>query len=130
MWIVQAGIVRRDRLDPAALGVPVGRREDLRGGNAAANALAVRRLLAGDPGPVRDAVLLNAAAALVAHRGLSGSLAENLSEMTHRAARAIDSGAAAVLLERWTSLTNQLSGDPGSPVGSSSSTANSAGEHR
>ena len=130
VWIVQAGVVRRDRLDPAALGVPVGRREDLRGGNAAANALAVRRLLAGDPGPVRDAVLLNAAAALVAHRGLSGSLAENLSEMTHRAAQAIDSGVAAVLLERWTTLTNQLSGDPGSPVGSSSSTANSAGEHR
>jgi len=96
-------------LDPAGLGVPPAHRDDLRGGDAAANAVAVRRLLAGDPGPIRDAVLLNAAAALVAHRGVNGTLAANLSEMTQRAAQAVDSGAAASLLERWTTLTNELS---------------------
>lgn len=112
VWIVEAGMVRRDRLDPAALAVPPARRDDLRGGNAAANAEAVRRLLAGEPGPIRDAVLLNAAAALVAHRGLGRTLAANLSEMTQRAAQAVDSGAAATLLERWTTLTNELSATP------------------
>jgi anthranilate phosphoribosyltransferase len=130
VWMVQAGVVHRDRLDPAAFGVPVSRRDDLRGGNAAANAVAVRRLLAGDPGPVRDAVLVNAAAALAAHRGLGGNLAENLSEMTQRAAQAVDSGAAAMLLKRWTSLTNHLSGAARSPVDSSSRMANSTGEDR
>lgn len=110
VWVVEEGVVRRNQVDPTVLGVPVGRREDLRGGNAAANAVAVRRLLAGDPGPIRDAVLLNAAAALVTYRGLSGSLQEDLAEMTQRAAQAVDSGAAAALLERWASLTRELSG--------------------
>lgn len=126
VWVVDAGAVRRDRLDPPALGVPVSRREDLRGGDAAANADAVRRLLAGDPGPVRDAVLLNAAAALLAYHGLTGGL-DDLWVMTQRAAEAVDSGAAATLLERWTSLTNELSAKaPDQPVGGSSSTANPA----
>jgi len=110
VWAVEAGVVRRNQVDPAVLGVPVGRREDLRGGNAAANAVAVRRLLAGNPGPIRDAVLLNAAAALVTYRGLSGNLQEDLAEMTQCAAQAVDSGAAAALLERWARLTRELSG--------------------
>jgi anthranilate phosphoribosyltransferase len=109
VWVVDGAAVRRDQLDPAALGVPVARREDLRGGDAATNADAVRRLLAGGRGPVRDAVLLNAGAALAAHRGVTGDLIGDLREMTQRAAQAIDSGAAGVLLERWTRLTIQLS---------------------
>jgi anthranilate phosphoribosyltransferase len=110
VWVVDGGAVRRDQVDPAALGVPVGRLEDLRGGDPAANADAVRCLLAGDHGPVRDAVLLSAAAALVAHRGLSGDLIGDLREMAQRAAEAIDSGAATALLKRWTRLTAELSG--------------------
>ncbi|MGH3694355.1 MAG: anthranilate phosphoribosyltransferase [Pseudonocardiaceae bacterium] len=109
VWVVDAGGVRRDQLDPAASGVPVGRGDDLRGGDAAANADVMRRLLAGHPGPVRDAVLLNAAAALVAYHGVSGNPLDALPGMTRRAAEAVDSGAAAALLERWTSLTNALS---------------------
>lgn len=112
MWVVEAGVVRRDQLDPVALGVRVGSRDGLRGGDAAANADAVRRLLAGEPGPVRDAVLVNAAAALLAHRGLAGNLLADLSAMRQRAADAVDSGAAALLLERWTALTNELSATP------------------
>ncbi|MFN2535752.1 MAG: anthranilate phosphoribosyltransferase [Pseudonocardiaceae bacterium] len=112
VWIVDAGMVRRDRLDPAALGVPPARRDDLRGGNASVNAVAVRRLLAGERGPVRDAVLLNAAAALVAHHGLDGNLPANLLEMSQRAAQAVDSGAATALLARWATLTNELSVTP------------------
>ncbi|HWR46034.1 MAG TPA: anthranilate phosphoribosyltransferase [Pseudonocardiaceae bacterium] len=109
VWVVDGAAVQRDQLDPTALGVPVGRREDLRGGGAATNADAVRRLLAGDPGPVRDAVLLNAGAALAAHRGSTGDLVGDLREMTQRAAQAVDSGAAGALLERWTRLTIELS---------------------
>jgi anthranilate phosphoribosyltransferase len=109
IWVVEAGVVRRDRLDPAALGVPMGCREGLRGGDAATNADAIRRLLDGNPGPVRDAVLLNAAAALVAHHGLGDKPLDDLPAMAQRAAEAVDSGAAAALLERWASLTNQLS---------------------
>ncbi len=109
IWVVDAGRVRRDQLDPAASGVPVVCRDDLRGGDAAANADVVRGLLAGHPGPVRDAVLLNAAAALVAYHGVAGDPLEALPRMTRRAADAVDSGAAAALLERWTSLTTALS---------------------
>ncbi len=109
VWVVDGAVVRRDQVDPAALGMPVARREDLRGGDAASNAAAVRRLLCGYPGPVRDAVLLNAAAALVAHRGSTGDLVGDLRGMTQRAAQAVDAGAAAALLERWTKLTIELS---------------------
>jgi anthranilate phosphoribosyltransferase len=109
VWVVDGAVVRRAQVDLAALGVPVARREDLRGGDAASNADAVRRLLAGDSGPVRDAVLLNAAAALAAHRGLAGDLVGDLREMTQCAAQAVDSGAAGALLERWTRLTIELS---------------------
>jgi anthranilate phosphoribosyltransferase len=109
VWVVDGAAVRRDQLDPAALGVPVACREDLRGGDAATNADAVRRLLAGDPGPVRDAVLLNAGAALATHRGSTGDLVGDRREMTQRAAQAVDSGAAGALLEHWTRLTIELS---------------------
>ncbi len=109
VWVVDDGTVRRDRVDPVALGVPVARREDLRGGDAAANAEVVRRLIAGEPGPVRDAVVLNSAAALATFRGLTGDLAGDLMGMAQRSAEAIDSGAAAELLERWTRLTTELS---------------------
>jgi anthranilate phosphoribosyltransferase len=108
VWVVEGGAVRRDQVDPAALGVPEARGEDLRGGDAATNADVVRRLLAGDRGPVRDTVVLNAAAALAAYRGLTGDLVGELREMSQRAAEAIDSGAAAALLERWTRLTTEL----------------------
>ncbi len=109
VWVVDGGVVRRDQVDPTALGVPVARREDLRGGDVAVNADAVRHVLAGDPGPVRDAVLLSAAAALVAYHGPSGDLFGDLRKMAQRAAGAVDSGAAAALLERWTRLTVELS---------------------
>ncbi|HEX2298767.1 MAG TPA: anthranilate phosphoribosyltransferase [Pseudonocardiaceae bacterium] len=109
VWVVDNHAVRRERLNPAALDVPAARPEDLRGGDSAANAEVVRRLLAGEPGPVRDAVLLNAAAALVAHHGPGADLVTDLTTATERAAAAVDSGAAAALLERWAKLTTELS---------------------
>jgi anthranilate phosphoribosyltransferase len=109
VWVVANNTVRRDQVDPVALGIPMARREDLRGGDAATNAEVVLHLLAGSPGPVRDAVLVNAAAALVAYHGPTRNLIDDLQEMVQRAAEAIDSGAAAALLERWRKLTTELS---------------------
>jgi anthranilate phosphoribosyltransferase len=101
VWLVRDGDVVEERLDPAELGVPAVEREALRGGDAAYNAKVVRALLAGERGPVRDAVLLNAGAALAAYDGLRGSLPDAVSSGMQRAGAAIDSGAAADVLDRW-----------------------------
>ncbi|HWA67440.1 MAG TPA: anthranilate phosphoribosyltransferase, partial [Mycobacteriales bacterium] len=69
VWVVAGGQVRDDTLDPAALGIAPAPPEALRGGDAALNAAISRRFLDGEPGAVRDAVLLNAAAGLVAYDG-------------------------------------------------------------
>ena len=108
VWVVECGAVRRVSLDPGELGVAAARPEDLRGGDAAQNADVVRRLLAGEPGPVRDAVLLNTAAALAAHAGLSGDLLADLRAGAARAATALDSGAGAELLARWVERSTEL----------------------
>ncbi|HEY8455234.1 MAG TPA: anthranilate phosphoribosyltransferase [Actinopolymorphaceae bacterium] len=101
VWIVQDGEVREDRLDPTVLGLPKASPEDLRGGDATYNADVCRRVLAGEPGPVRDVVLLNAAAALAVWEQSDGSLVERIQATMPRAADAIDSGKAAAILDRW-----------------------------
>jgi len=101
VWAVSGGEVRRESLDPADFGIARATAEDLRGGDATHNAEVVRELVAGKPGPVRDAVLINAAGALAAYAGLSGSLRDDLAAALAKAAHAIDSGAAADLLTRW-----------------------------
>jgi hypothetical protein len=84
-----------------------GGRVELRGGDAATNSAVLRRVLAGEPGPVRDVVLLNAAAA-IATTELSGrALAEQLAVCIDRCADAIDSGRAVATLERWTAATRR-----------------------
>jgi anthranilate phosphoribosyltransferase len=59
------GAVRTFYVHPSEYGVPVARSEDLRGGDAAENAARIHGVLAGEPGPARDVVLLNAGAALL-----------------------------------------------------------------
>ena len=81
------GDVREWELDPRELGIHPSDPEALRGGTAADNAATLRAVLAGEPGGRRDAVLLNAAGALVA-AGLADDLAEGLG----LGATAIDSG--------------------------------------
>jgi len=73
----------------------------LRGGDAAYNAKVVRALLSGERGPVRDAVLLNAGAALAVYDGLRAPLLDAVGAGMQRAGEAIDSGAAADVLDRW-----------------------------
>src|SRR5689334_4577884 len=70
--VVAAGVPSPTEFDPVPPGRPRAPRDDLRGGGAARSADVVRSVLAGEPGPVRDIVLLNAAAALAAAEGLAG----------------------------------------------------------
>jgi anthranilate phosphoribosyltransferase len=110
VWIVREGEVSQARLDPADLGIPRSDPADLKGGDPAHNAEVVRGFVAGVQGPVRETALLNAAAALAAEAGVSGpeALVPALAEGYRRAAAAIDSGAAAGLLERWIAASQRL----------------------
>jgi anthranilate phosphoribosyltransferase len=102
VWVVMEGEVREERVDAVRLGLPRVEIADLRGGDALHNAAVVRDVLAGRDGPVRDAVVLNAAAALVA-AAPSGAvpLETQLAAGLEVAAASIDSGAAAEVLDRW-----------------------------
>ena len=62
-------------------------------------------MLDGEPGPVRDAVLLNAAAALAVHDDPALDVDEALSAALARATDAIDSGAARATLDRWIAVS-------------------------
>jgi anthranilate phosphoribosyltransferase len=99
---VFGGSVVRREIDPADFGVPRCRPEDLAGGSPADNAETVRAILAGGPGPKREAVLLNAAGAIAA-----GGHAEDLPEGYQLAAEAVDSGAAAARLKELIAFTHQ-----------------------
>lgn len=101
VWQVRDGAVKTLRFDPAEVGLPLATLDDLRGGDASHNAQVVRNLLAGTRGPVRDAVLLNAAAALVAAGVGEGDLVKRVTSGLELANRSIDSGAAADALQRW-----------------------------
>ncbi|BCJ77910.1 anthranilate phosphoribosyltransferase 1 [Catellatospora sp. IY07-71] len=113
VWLARGGQVTPLTVDSADLGVPRSSAGDLRGGDVAVNADAVRRLLAGETGAVRDAVLVNTAATLTAHDWavagagapdpdtIGAELTEALRVNMRRAAEAIDSGAAAAALDRW-----------------------------
>lgn len=84
------------RIAPEDAGLPRHDITAIRGGDAAYNAAALRRLLMGEVGPYRDAVLFNAAAALVV-AGVVNSLIEG----TEEAAEALDKGLAKALLDCW-----------------------------
>jgi len=108
VWVVSGGAVRVETLDPAAFGIARATREDLLGGSPAENAVVFRDLVGGATGPVRDAVLLNSAGALIAFDGPPADLAAAFPAALERAATAIDSGAAAALLDRWIKVSTSL----------------------
>jgi anthranilate phosphoribosyltransferase len=101
IWEVRDGSVVKHTFDPADLGVAPAPRDALRGGEPVYNAEVARRYFAGETGPVRDAVLLNAAAGLVAFEPGDGSLTDRLGAALDRAAAALDSGGAVDVVERW-----------------------------
>ncbi len=107
VWAVSGGTVTEHVVDPLALGIPRGTAEGLRGQDAAYNADVVRRVVAGEPGQVRDAVVLNAGAALAIHAAEPGTIEERLAAGIARATEAIDSGNAKAVLERWVEVSAQ-----------------------
>ena len=90
------GVVAMHRLSAADLGLSTAPVDAIRGGDAAHNAAALRALLLGEPGAYRDAVLLNAAAALVVADAVA-----DLKEGVEEAAETIDRGLANALLNCW-----------------------------
>jgi anthranilate phosphoribosyltransferase len=110
VWVVHDGTVTQTVVDPGDLGLPRSRPGDLRGGDAAHNAAVARAVLEGEPGPVRDTVVLNAGAALAAEAGVprAEDLAGALRDGCGRASAALDSGAAIALLDRWAAASQRL----------------------
>jgi len=108
VWAVREGTVTELVIDAVDLGVPRSKDGDLRGADVEYNAAVARRVLAGETGPVRDAVVLNAAAALAAQAGLGTDVPGAVKAGLDRAAASIDSGAAAAVLGRWISLARAI----------------------
>jgi anthranilate phosphoribosyltransferase len=106
IWVVRDGTVREQAFDPRDVGIDLVPVSALRGADASYNAEVARRLLDGERGPVRDAVLLNSAAALVALTPGEGPLTDQLRAGMARAAESIDSGSARRTLERWVAASN------------------------
>jgi anthranilate phosphoribosyltransferase len=112
VWLVSGGTVCLDVFDPASVGIKAADPEALKGGSAPFNAEVVRRLLAGEPGAVRDAVLLNAAAAIAAFDGVLDSAHAAVAHGLPIAAASIDDGSAAALLRNWVELSRRLRSNP------------------
>ncbi|QKG26470.1 anthranilate phosphoribosyltransferase [Actinomadura verrucosospora] len=110
VWVVRDGTATQTTFDPSALGIPPARPEDLRGADAAFNARVARETFGGREGAVRDMVLLNAAALITAYEGAPSAdeLTPTLAAARDRAAQAVDSGAAATLLDRWIEVSTSL----------------------
>ena len=107
LWLVADGAVTETVLDSVDLGLPRAQPADLRGADAAFNAKVARAVLSGEHSPVRDAVLLNAAAGIAAFDRFPGGLVESLRAGLVRAADAVDSGAASTTLDRWIAVATQ-----------------------
>ena len=104
VYEVHDGAVVRRRFELPEFGLTPHEAPALRGGSPEQNAEAFRRVLGGEPGPLRDFTLVNAAAALVA-----ADLAPDMKAGLALAAQSIDSGAARERLDAWVRLSNEVS---------------------
>jgi anthranilate phosphoribosyltransferase len=100
VYEIHNGAIAERTLEPADFGVRRARLDDLRGGDKDTNAAIAREILAGMPGPRRDIVLVNAAAAL-----LVAGKAPDLEAGMAQAAESIDSGSAAAKLQQFASFS-------------------------
>jgi len=98
---LENGQVRSFEISPDDAGLPHAHGESLRGGDADANAVALRSVLDGKPSPFRDVALFNAAAALL----VAGKV-KNLKEGVALGAQSLDSGAAATRLKQLIAVSN------------------------
>ena len=101
------GALRSYRVAPEDVGLSRADARAVKGGSPAENAAAMRAVLAGQRGPLRDIVLLNSAAAL-----LAADIAATLAEGVSLAAAAIDSGAALAKLDRFVQITCSFEAQP------------------
>jgi anthranilate phosphoribosyltransferase len=114
IWEISNGDMHEFDIHPRDVGLPTAQMDDLLGGTPEHNADVLRRTLAGEQGPVRDIVLLNAAAGIVAYR-LSQDPAQAQRNMIQRlvealgdAAAVVDDGRASVKLEEWVAATRSV----------------------
>jgi anthranilate phosphoribosyltransferase len=103
VWEVTDGALREWKVRVEDTGLPMRPIEEIRGGSREQNAATMRRLFQGEPGPVRDVVLVNSAAVL-----LVGGLVPALREGITLAGEVIDSGAALAKLEALVELSRRL----------------------
>lgn len=108
LWKVYGGRVRELTIDPRDHGIARSAPDALRGGDARHNAQVVLDVLDGRPGPVRDAVVLNAAAALATQELARGGFRDVLADCLQRCRTAIDSGAGAATLRAWLDRASRL----------------------
>jgi len=113
IWEVSLGAVTEHDLDPLDLGIARTEIQSLLGAGPEHNAGVIRSVLAGETGPVRDIVLLNAAAGLVSFALAQDAdqvrvpILDRLADKLEVAAGVVDSGAAAQKLEEWVAATNR-----------------------
>ena len=103
------GTIESDRIEPADFGLSTAPISALVGGDANENARIIRAIFVGERGAPRDAVLLNAAAAIAAFEGdLKSDIHERLQTALKRVTDAVDTGKASALLNQWATLTQNL----------------------
>ncbi len=113
IWEVSRGFVTEHDLDPADLGIARADIQSILGADPEHNARVARAMLSGEPGPVRDIILLNAAAGLVSWELsrdpdlLQEPILARLAAGLERAAAVVDSGAALAKLDEWVTATNR-----------------------
>lgn len=110
LYLIGDGRSRLIEINPIDWGIRRSPLESLRGGKAEENASHLRKILNGNRGPMRDVVLLNAAATVIAFDGVipEEDVNERFTSALVRVAEAIDSGRATSLLERWVARSHQV----------------------
>lgn len=102
--------ISSDRIDAKDFGLDNAPVSAIAGGDASENARISLAILSGERGAPRDAVLLNAAAAIAAYEGnLESDIKVRITDGLQRAVTAVDSGAAVTLLKNWVALTQEIS---------------------
>ncbi|MGW9112917.1 anthranilate phosphoribosyltransferase [Microbacterium sp. NPDC055683] len=113
IWEISNGDMHEFDIHPRDVGLPSATIDDLLGGSPDHNADVLRRTLAGEQGAVRDIVLLNAAAGIVAYRlaqdptQAQRNMIQRLSEALGEAAAAVDDGRATAKLDAWIAATRR-----------------------
>lgn len=109
IYVINEGAIRVEKFDPLNLGFELIDAAQLKGGDAKENAAITREVFAGAKNAYREAILINAAAAIAAFKGdFDLGVEQQLANGYVFAKQAVDSGAAAQLVERWAELSNAL----------------------